>query len=645
MADTNAKKNSILEYVFIFIGLAMVAYHMISTQHLFVGNFEHQNIHLMFALVLTFVGSLLKAKSLAAKGWHTLLILVSLAGTIYVFVFMEHLEEVTGFPEPDDIFIGILIMIAVMEATRQAWGATLPIVATIFIAYFAFGDFIPGPLYHRPFDLDYLISYLCIGFTGVYGTFLSISANAIFMFVVFGGLLGVVKVTDVLYELGKLFGRVLEGGPGQTAVVSSSLVGMVTGAAVANVAITGAFTIPYMKRVGYPPAVAGAIEATASTGGQLMPPVMGAAAFLMAFFVGVPYVDIMLAAILPSVLFYLAVLMGVQFISVRLQLASPKEKPDYTLIRRRLPLFVIPLGVIIILLLLRYSPMMAAFWAILTAIGLSLISKETRPTPMEFCRGMAKGALTGAWIGVSLCVVGMMAQTLISTGLGTKIAALVETLSGGNLGIALVLTMLVSLLLGCGVPPVAAYSLVAIVTVPALTNMGVLPISAHFFCFYFSIISAVTPPVALGALAGAGIAGAPYFKTAIHAFKLAIAGFIIPYLLVYNPILNLHVEDWLLGAGSLIAIPLALVSLGAFIYNVGFIKMTAPERLLSLGAAACLLGYSILREFDSGALLAILLFAGLTMFGITIVSQLKRKKKQNTAASSDGPIPKEAPAA
>ena len=223
MIEEYSRLKKFLESLFILIGLSMVAYHMISTQRLFLGSFEHQNLHLMFALVLTFMGALLKSKNWLNSLWLYLMITISLIGTIYVFVHMEHLEEVTGFPDPLDIFIGLLLMIAVIEATRQAWGWTLPIVAIIFIAYFAFGHYIPGPLYHRPFGFDYMISYLCIGFTGVYGTFLSISANAIFMFVVFGGLLGVIKVTDVLYELGKVFGKVLEGGPGQTAVVSSCL--------------------------------------------------------------------------------------------------------------------------------------------------------------------------------------------------------------------------------------------------------------------------------------------------------------------------------------------------------------------------------------------------------------------------------------
>lgn len=623
MVDVREKISArFISYLFLILGLAMFLYHMVSTQRLLVGSFEHQNIHLFFVLVLVFLNGVRQTKKL----WFKLIlggfICLGAAATFYVGFNLEHLEEVVGYPDPEDVVVGVLLMLLVLEGTRQAWGWTLPIVAIIFIVYFVFGHHIPGPLHHRLFNFDYIISYLCIGLTGVYGTFLSISANQIFLFVVFGALLSVLKITDFLYEMGKVVGRVLDGGPAQTAVVSSSLVGMVTGAAVANVAITGAFTIPYMKRVGYRPALAGAIEATASTGGQLMPPVMGAAAFLMAFFVGVPYAEIMLAGVIPAVLFYLAVFVGVQVLTVANGIQAPKEKADWALILRRLPMFLIPLGIIITLLLLRFSPMLAAFWAIIAAIALSYLRRETRPTFMELANCLVKGALVGAKIGISLCVVGMIAQTLVTTGLGSKIAGLVETLSGGNVLIALMITMVVSIILGCGVPPVAAYSLVAIVTVPALIKMGVLPISAHFFCFYFSIISAVTPPVALGALAGAGIAEANYFSTAFNAFKLSASGFIIPYLIVYNPILNLHVTDWVEAIGSLIAIPIALICLTCAIYNVGLIRYTGRERLLSLAAAAALFTFCVGAYYLSSGLIYLFLVGGLIAFLILLIGQI-----------------------
>lgn len=637
--DPGQKETSgTLEWIITVIGLGMFAYHMITTQYLFVGAYEHQTIHLGFLLVLTFLNSMRKSQKGWVRGVQGLLIILCIIATGYVFVSIAHLEEVVGYPEPIDMVIGVLLILLVVEGTRQAWGTILPIVACLFMAYFFFGHHIPGALHHRQYAFDYIISYLSIGLSGIYGTFLSISANQVFLFVVFGALLEVIKINEFFYEAGKVAGRVLDGGPAQTAVVASSLVGMVTGAAVANVAITGAFTIPYMKRVGYKPEFAGAIEATASTGGQLMPPVMGASAFLMAFFLGVPYATVMVAAILPALFYYLAVALGVQLIAVSHNIIPPKEKINRGIIYRRLPLFLVPLVIIIVILLLRYSPMLAAFWAIIAAILLSYISKETRPRPLDLARCLARGAYMGAQIGVSLAIVGIMAQTLITTGLGNKIVGVVEVLSGGNLIIALMITMLVSILLGCGVPTTAAYSLVAIVVVPVLVKMGVMDISAHFFSFYFAIISALTPPVALAALAGAGIAKANYWKTGINAFKLAISGFIIPYLIVYNPVLILRPTSVEWAIGSLIAIPVGLATLTAFIYNCGLVKFSGHERLISLCSSIMIFGYCIFRHIEEIPAEYPMLAIGLFLFALLLRFQIKKKRalrlKQRSSISA-----------
>ncbi|MGI9385230.1 MAG: TRAP transporter permease [Methyloligellaceae bacterium] len=614
--ETAERGGTLLKFAdraFVIVGAAMVLYHMLSAQVLLIGSVEHQNIHLAFVFVMVFLAALRHRAGLAVLLVQGALILAGLGVTLYVGLNLEHLEEAIGFPEPEDVFIGVIIIVLALEGTRQAWGWTLPIVATIFVLYFFFGHLIPGPLHHKPFSSDYIVSYLSIGLSGVYGTFLGISANQIYLFVVFGSLLGVMNVTDSLSEIGKLVGRGLAGGPAQTAVVSSSLVGMVTGASVANVAITGAFTIPYMKRVGYSGALAGGIEATASTGGQLMPPVMGAAAFLMAFFVGVPYADIMLAGALPAVLFYVGVMAGVQYVSVAEGIRPPDETPDMSLIYRGLPLFIVPLGIITALLLLRFSPNVAAFWAVVAALVLSYFRVGPKPTLGEIIRCLANGALIGARIGVSLCVVGMISQTLITTGLGAKIAGLVEVLSAGNVLIGLFITMIVSIILGCGVPPVAAYSLVAIVAVPSLVRMGVPAVSAHFFCFYFAIISAVTPPVALGALAAAAISGANYFTTSVKAFKLSVAGFIIPYLIVFNPVLNLRSNDVATTVLSLVAIPVALLAISILIYGVQRVRLSSMERLLALVATVAMFAYATVGHSDWG-------LTGYGVFALGLVS-------------------------
>ena len=619
-------KEKLLEPMIVVIGVLMVLYHMVSSQYLFIGAYEHQAVHLIFVLLLTFLTSIQKSHHWFTTILNVVFILLGLVATLYVLFNMRHLEEVIGYPDPMDVVIGIILIFLSIEGTRQAWGLALPIVASFFVLYFFLGHLLPGPLGHRPFNFTYIISYLSIGLSGIFGTFLSISANQVFLFVVFGAVLGAFKVNDLFYELGKIAGRLLQGGPAHTAVISSSLVGMVSGAPVANVAITGAFTIPYMKRIGYTPEQAAAIEATASTGGQLMPPVMGAAAFLMATFLGQPYAVVMLAGILPAILFYLSVGAGVQFMAASMDIVSPTEKVNKKLIAMRFPIFLIPLAVMFLLLLMRYSPMLAGFWAIIAVICAGVVNPETRPGLKKLLMQMAQGATVGAKIGISLALVGIMAQSLITTGLGSKIAGLVQTISGGNILIALAITMVVSIILGCGVPPAAAYSLVAIVVIPSLVRMGVVPLSAHFFSFYFAIISAITPPVALAALAGSGIAGANYGRTGIKAFKLAISGFILPYLFVFNPVFSFNFEDTLWVVGSLIALPVCLVTFTAVIYNYGLTAFSWFDRLIAFLASILLFAYAFMGP-TKGFLTGYMAFlGGMGFFILVLARQIKARK-------------------
>jgi len=612
--------------VLIVCGLAMFAYHMVSSQVVLAGYIDNQVIHLGFILTLIFLDAAIRDARWLPRLFNLGAVATSLAALAYVHFNVEFLEESVGFPTATGVVVGTALVVLVIEATRRGWGLVLPLVAVIFIAYFVFGHHISGPLSHKEFKYAFVISYLSIGLSGIFGTFLAISADQVFLFVVFGSLLSVIKINDLFFELGKAVGRYFKGGPGQTAVISSSLVGTVTGAAVANVAITGAFTIPFMKKVGYTPAQAGGIEATASTGGQIMPPVMGASAFLMASFLGVPYGAVMIAAFIPALLYYWTVMLGVQFMSVRSGITPPLESIDRALVMRRLPLFVIPLAIMVGMLAMNYSPSLAAFWAILIAIGMSYISADTRPHFSSLLKCLAEGAVTGAQIGISLAIVGIMAQTLITTGLGSKIAGLVEMFSAGSLVLALVLTMLVSLLLGCGVPTAAAYSLVAIVVIPSLVRMGVEPMSAHFFAFYFAVISAVTPPVALAALAGAGLAGASLMRTSIEAFKLAIAGFIIPFLAVYNPAILMRPESPLFAIGTAIAVPIGLTTLTAAIYNCGLVPFRPIDRLMAIAATAALCGYAVFRHIEEVPIEYFLLAAGLGLAALLLKMQLAQQR-------------------
>ena len=611
--------------VIVLVGIAMVAYHLAQAKLLFLGSFENQIVHLGFVFALIFLGAARKVRSPANRWLQAALAIAGVAAAAYVYARLEHLEDVVGFPDPSDIAVGVVLVVLAVEGTRRTWGWALPIVAVASIAYFLFGHWLPNPLHHRQFDLSYVVSYLSIGMSGIFGTFLSISANEIFLFVVFGSLMGLMGLDAFLYELGKLVGRRLAGGAGHTAVVASSLMGMVTGAAVANVAITGAFTIPYMKQAGYRSSLAGAIEATASTGSQVMPPVMGAAAFLMAFYIGVPYAQVMLAAVVPALLFYMTVMFGVQFVAVAERIVAKPEPADKRAILRGLPLFMIPVAVIAVLLLLHLSPALAAFWAIVSVLVLSCVRAGPPPTLREVIGRASDGAIVGAQIGIALAVVGMIAQTLIATGLGAKIAGLVVTLSGGSVIAALVLTMLVALILGCGVPAVAAYSLVAIVVAPSLVRIGVPVMAAHFFCFYFAIISAVTPPVGLAALAAAGIAKASYLETGVAAFKLAIAGFVIPFLVIFNPVLNLHPHGFATALGSLVSIPLGLFALTSAIYGVAIDRLGAAQRGGMVLVAAALLAYALSWHDLDGAVAFVLLAVGVALLAAILVAQARRR--------------------
>jgi TRAP-type uncharacterized transport system fused permease subunit len=324
----------------------------------------------------------------------------------------------------------------------------------------------------------------------------------------------------------------------------------------------------------------------------------------------------------------------VQFLSIRQGIEAPEEVVDRKLVARRMPLFLVPLGTMIVMLAMHYSPSLAAFWAIVIAIAMSFLSADTRPQIGALLRCLAEGAVTGAQIGVSLAIVGIMAQTLITTGLGSKIAGLVELLSGGNLVLALVLTMLVSLVLGCGVPTAAAYSLVALVVVPSIVKMGVNPIAAHFFAFYFAVISAVTPPVALASLAGAGIAGAGYVRTSIEAFKLAIAGFIIPFLVIYNPAIILQADSWVWATGTALAVPIGMTTLTAAIYNCGLVPFTGKERLLAIATTAMMCGYAVFRHVDELAFEYPMLALGIVLSAVLLRGQIARHRETVPAGRS-----------
>ena len=622
MSEGENRSSKTLERIITIVAVVGALYHLISTQWLFQTFLEHQNNHFAFSLVLVLL-VIIKNKPKLWPYFLTLMIL-GLVATGYVKFNFTELQERIGFPIGADIVIGIMLVIIALETSRLAFGWAIPILALIFIGYDLFGHYLPRPFYHMEFDLEYIISNLSIGLQGMYGTALSVSVNYIFLFFLFGGILQKSGAIEFFSTLGKLAGRKLKGGPAQTAVVSSALVGSVTGSALANVAITGAFTIPLMKKVGYKPDQAGAIEASASVGGQVMPPIMGAQAFLMAAVTGISYVEIMIAALIPAVLYFIGIGIYVELQARALFIEPKYEEVDIKKMLIRSPCFVVPIALLVILLVQGYTPMFCAFWGTISLVAVNLVTDfivERKLNLDKLVEGLTVGAIGGAKIGVTSAVIGFLLASMTMTGIGVKLSGMVADWSGGILIVACAITMLVSILFGMGVPTMVAYALVALMVAPALMNMGVALLQAHFFCMFFAVFSNLTPPVALAALVGSGIARGDYFKTAITGFKIALIAFILPYLIIWNPAVIMQPETPAIGVMTIVAILMAMVGIAIVFTNYYITKISAIERFLYGLSAVVLLGYAFtVNNF--------FFLVGVLLMGSLTIVQVKIGKKQ-----------------
>jgi TRAP transporter 4TM/12TM fusion protein len=600
------------------VGIAMAVYHMVSSQYIFLGDIEQRNIHLGFALLLIFLTSL-RGNIRIAKIWALLLAAFSAIAVIYVAVFYVDLEMRAMFNTTMDLIIGVILIVVVIEATRQAFGVVLPLVALFSVAYFFLGHFLPGFLRTAELLPSKVIPALSIGLTGIYGVALGVSASYIFLFVLFGSILQVSGATGFFIEVGKLVGRRIRSGPAMSAVVTSALVGTTTGSIGANIVTTGSFTIPLMKSVGYKPECAGAIEAAASNGGQIMPPVMGAAAFAMAGITGIPYLSIALAAAIPAIVYFGLVGLYAFLQAAKLGIRPRVETVNYREMFLRAPLFIVPLGLIIYLLFLGKPLMYCAFWASICAIALSLIRGSTRPSLKRWVDGFTQGAIAGAQIGAACACLGLILETMTGTGLGIKLPELVEAWSGGNMLVALMITSIASIILGMGVSTIGVYLLVAMVTAPILLRMGLGTLQAHFFVFFYAVFAMVTPPVGMGAILASKVAGARYLPTANEAVKASLGGFLLPFLIVWNPELVLESSGspfWLVSF-RLITCGILLIALETSFVGY-YIRITQSwERIALCLSGLCLVAYFIEQNI-------MLSFVGSGIFVAITIEQLAR---------------------
>ena len=532
-----------------------------------------------------------------------------IAGGSAIYMLVDYERIVTRIPFVDDVapldyVFGFGLVVLVLEVTRRILGAALTLVTAGFIAYGFLGPWIPGALGHRGIPLATFVEINFLTPEGLLGVPTGVSAEVVFYFVLFSAVLEASGGGRLFIDLATTVGGGFRGGPAKIAVIASSLFGTINGSAVANVVGTGVFTIPLMKRVGYTPRFAGAVEAVASTGGQIMPPVMGAAAFVMAEMMGVPYLTVVKAAIIPAALYYLSVLTAVHLVAVRDDLRTISAEEMRTVRRgmwRRTHLLV-PLLYLVWQIFDGYSPTTAALRAGALAIVISWVTRATRMGWREALAALRDGAEKSLTVAVPCAAAGIIIGTIVQSGLGLKITTLLLTLSGGQLLPTLLVAMGVCIVLGMGMPTTSAYILTAVLMAPALVNLGIPPMAAHLFVFYFACLSMLTPPVALAAYAAAGLSGATVWETGWVAFAISLPSFIVAYGFVYNQGLIMAGSTVQIIGTTLTAACGTVAMAGAV---VGFLaaRTTRVERALLFVAAPMLIVHEIYTDLAGLAIL------------------------------------------
>ena len=496
-------------------------------------------MHILFGMLLVYAIYKPGKKFKDTVPWYDVLLMLAGIGTVIYCITAERgmAYRMGSNPTITDLIAISIILLLLLEGTRRIYGMILPTVAIVFLLYCHFGQYFSGGLSHSGYSWKKTISYM-LGYEAVFGSPMNASATMVFLFMVFGAFLTFSGAGPFFIDLAMSLAGSKRGGPAKVAVISSALFGTVSGNSVANVVSTGAFTIPLMRSVGYKPKFAAAVEATASSGGQIMPPILGSAAFIMAELIGAPYSEIMLASIIPALLYFFTVFLMVDIEAAKNNLTGvskenlPKRKYVLQNLYMLLPLVVLT----IVMTVLNQSAIRAASWGILSCIIVYII-KNRKLSIKEILDAMADGAKSACGMICACGTAGIVVGVLNMTGAGIKFASFVVEVANGHLLVALVLTMLASLILGMGLPTSASYIICAAVAAPALIDMGLTAIQAHMFVFYFACISAITPPVAMAAYAGATISGSKPMEVGFTACKLGICAFIVPFMFCYAPTL------------------------------------------------------------------------------------------------------------
>ena len=589
--------------------------------------------HLFFLLGFTFLLFPTFAKEKRSRALPPIWDMALLAGTIFVFAYLLKNYTVIakrgGYLLKIDLVVAAIMLILIFEGGRRAC-KNLAILGLIFLLYNFLGMFIPGELGHVGFSVKRVLNHMIWGSQGIFGIGIGVSATYIFLFVLFGSYLKYSGFSQFINDIALTMVGRSAGGPAKVAVLASALLGMINGSAIANVATTGTITIPMMKKTGYKKEFAAAVEAVASTGGQFAPPIMGAVGFVMAEFMGVSYTAVLLAACIPAFLYYLTLLFAVHFEAKRLGLSglSKENIPNALLVLKKQGHLAIPLVVLISLLSVGFTPLFAAVVSIFATIAASWLRKETRMTWSIIVQATVEGSRSAIAVGMSCAIIGVIIGTVSLTGLGLNFGYIMLRVVGeGQLYLAGFMVMLMSIVLGMGVPGVAAYVIVSTVSVPVLIQAGAIPMAAHLFCLIYACLSNITPPVAMSSYVASGIADSDQTKTSLIAVKLGLTGFILPFFFLDNPILLLGSAadtPLLLTIRAVLTSSIGVIALSSGLQGFLFLKLSIIERFLLVIA-----GLLFIETRLSTDIIALLMFLAIIVIQyIQIQSQKKEKNHE-----------------
>ncbi|MDR1490695.1 MAG: TRAP transporter permease [Desulfovibrio sp.] len=611
-ASTRRLSDPLLSKCFTLLCIAVSMYHFVTA---LIGTpvvLVHRSLHVGMVLCLGFVMYPFSRRSSYKKveWWDWLLILLSLAVPAYIWLDYLGVVERAGNPDIPDLFMATLLVLLVLEGSRRMAGWALPILSLVFILYGLFGREMPGIFWHRGYTWMQLSNHFFANTEGIYGTSVSVAASYIFLFILFGAVMSKSGMGAFFNDFAMALAGHTKGGPAKVSVISSGLLGSINGSAIANVVTTGAFTIPLMKRTGYSKNFAGAVEATSSVGGQVLPPVMGAAAFIMAEILSMPYSEIIVHAAIPALLYYLGVIIQVQLRAGKEGLLGlPKDRlPRVGVVLRDRGHLLLP--IVILLYLLLFSGTTVIYSAVITIAATVVVAgfrKSTRMSFKDICDAFADGAKQTVSVAMACACVGIIIGTISKTGFGLTMANAIINLGSRSMLFTLFFTMITCMILGMGVPSIPAYIITATIAAPALAKLGIPVVAAHMFAFYYAMFANLTPPVALAAFAAAGLSGGDPVKTGFAAVKLALAGFIVPYMFIYSPQLLLIDTSLLEGVRVSVGACLGVFLIGTSVEGYLFTRIVWPLRVVSFGGALCLIDSGIRTDLIGlGVLIALL---------------------------------------